>query len=117
MPAMVTAKAALAALATLVAVAFALSTFERWLNRRRRHELAWTASLTMFAVASPARWVGVSTGWTEPTFRVFFLFGAILNVPFLALGTVYLLAGTRVGERVAGALTLAPACAAGRPPG
>src|ERR1700750_1858569 len=98
MPPMVTAKAALAALATLVAVAFALSLFERWLNRRRRHELAWTASLAMFAVASTALWIGVSTGWTEPTFRFFYLLGAILNVPSLALGTVYLLAGTRRGD-------------------
>src|SRR4051794_10435715 len=38
-------EAALAAAATLLALAFALSTFERWLDRRRRHELAWTISL------------------------------------------------------------------------
>jgi len=113
MPPMVTAKAALAALATLVAVAFALSTFERWLNRRRRHELAWTASLAMFAVASSALWVGVGTGWNEPTFRVFYLFGAILNVPFLALGTVYLLAGPRRGDAWAAVVVVVGAFSAG----
>ena len=31
---------------------------------------------------------------------MFFLFGAILNVPWLALGTVYLLFGSTVGNRV-----------------
>ncbi|MCU1345879.1 MAG: hypothetical protein JWL70_2145 [Acidimicrobiia bacterium] len=113
MPPMVTAKAALAALATLVALALALSTFERWLVRRRRHELAWTASLTMFAVASAALWVGVSTGWTEPAFRVFYLFGAILNVPFLALGTVYLLAGPRRGDAWAAVVVVVGAFSAG----
>ena len=34
---------AVAVAAALVALAFALSTFERWLARRRRHELAWSA--------------------------------------------------------------------------
>ena len=33
---------ALAAAATLVSTAFALSTLDRWLRRRRPHELAWT---------------------------------------------------------------------------
>lgn len=101
---------ALAAAATLVAVAFACSTFERWITRAdrrtRRHELAWSFSLVLFAVASGALWWGASAGWTEVSFRVFFLFGAILNVPFLALGTVYLLAGRRVGDVTALALGL-----------
>ena len=39
-------------------------------------------------------------GWSLATFRVFFLAGAVLNVPWLALGTVYLLAGERIGDRV-----------------
>jgi hypothetical protein len=29
---------------------------------------------------------------------MFFAFGAVINVPWLALGTVYLLAGTRIGD-------------------
>ena len=97
----VTAEAALAAAATLVAVAFTFCTLDRWLSRRRRHDLAWTVALAMFAIASSALWLGSSVGFTGPTFRVFFLFGAILNVPYLALGTVYLFAGQRTGDRVA----------------
>jgi len=109
----VTAQAALSAAATLVAVAFTCCTLDRWLSRRRRHDMAWTVALAMFAVASGALWLGSSVGWTGPTFRVFFLFGAILNVPYLALGTVYLFAGQRSGDRVALGLTLAAAFAAG----
>ena len=90
---------ALAATATLVATAFCLSTLERFLARRRPHELAWTISLALFAGASGALWLGAADGWTPATFRVFFLFGAILNVPWLALGTVYLLAGSATGDR------------------
>ncbi|MFM2078663.1 MAG: hypothetical protein RJA49_2553 [Actinomycetota bacterium] len=92
--------AALAAAATLVAVAFALSTLDRWLRRRRPHELAWTVSLGLFAVGSLALWWAEAVGWSLGTFRVFYTAGAVLNVPWLALGTVYLLAGQRVGDRV-----------------
>jgi hypothetical protein len=91
--------AALAAAATLVAVAFGLSTFDRWLRRRRPHELAWSISLAIFALGAGALWWAETVGWTLGTFRVFFLAGAVLNVPWLALGTVYLLAGERVGDR------------------
>ena len=92
------------AVAVLVSVAFGLSTLERWLARRKPHELAWTVSLAMFAVASLAYFSAAALGWGELNFRVFYLFGAILNVPFLALGTVYLLArrpttGDRASQR------------------
>ena len=90
---------ALAASATLVSLAFAFSTLERWLARRRRHEGAWTISLFLFAAGSAALWVGAAVGWDEWSFKAFYLFGAILNVPFLALGTVELLAGPTHGRR------------------
>jgi hypothetical protein len=92
--------AALAAAATLVAVAFALSTLDRWQRRRRPHELAWTVSLALFALGSLALWWSEATGWSVGSFRVFYMAGAVLNVPWLALGTVYLLAGQQVGDRV-----------------
>ena len=88
-----TLEAALAATATLVAAAFAASTLERWLVRRRPHELAWTIALVMFTLASAALWLAEAKGWSSATFRTFYLFGAILDVPWLALGTIYLLAG------------------------
>lgn len=97
----------------LVALAFAFSTFERWLARRRRHELAWSGALALFFVAASALAVGAGIGWDPVVFRTFYLFGAILNVPFLALGTVYLLWGTRTGDRVALWLGLAGAFAVG----
>jgi hypothetical protein len=86
--------AALAAAATLLAVAFAMSTFERWLERRQPHELVWTISLVMFALGSASLWLGGAIGWGEWSFKAFFLFGAILDVPFLALGTVCSAGGT-----------------------
>lgn len=92
---------ALAAAATLLALAFGLCTLERWLDRRKPHEAAWTAALFLFAAASAALWAGAAFGWNGLWFRLFYLFGAIVNVPYLALGTVYLLADRRVAQRVA----------------
>lgn len=92
--------AALAVAATLVAVGFALSTLDRWLRRRRPHDLAWSVSLALFAVGAGALWWAQTVGWSLATFRLFYLAGAVLNVPWLALGTVYLLAGGRIGDRV-----------------
>lgn len=96
-----------------MALAFALSTLERWQDRRRRHEAAWTVALLMFTAGAGALWLGASNGWDGPTFRAFYLFGAILNVPFLALGTIYLLGGRKAGDRWAAGVALAGAFAAG----
>jgi hypothetical protein len=104
---------ALAVAAALVSLAFALCTFERWLRRRLRHELAWTVALGLFSLASWALAAGAALGWDPVTFRLFYLVGAIVNVPFLALGTVYLLGGRRVGDVAAVGVSLFAAFAAG----
>lgn len=90
---------ALAFLATAVATVFAETMLVRSTRRRRPHEAAWAVSLALFALACAAMAVGTSTGWDAGTFRVFYLFGAVLDVPWLALGTVYLLLGERAGRR------------------
>jgi hypothetical protein len=99
--------------ASLVALAFAMFTFERWLLRRRRHELAWTVALAMFVLAAAALAAGAQAGWSGAIFRVFYLFGAIINVPFLALGTVYLLSDRRRGDEAAIGVAVFAAFAAG----
>ena len=54
---------ALAGAATLIACAFTLSTFDRWLRRRQPHEFAWTIAMALFAVGSGALWWAESSGW------------------------------------------------------
>ena len=95
---MPTVPIAAAAATTLVSVAFALSTLERWVERRRPHELAWTVAMAMFAGASAAQWWGASAGWGGLSFRAFYLLGPIVSVPELALGTILLLAPASVGR-------------------
>jgi hypothetical protein len=105
--------AGLAFLATAIATVFAQSTLARWTRTRAPHQAAWTVALAMYALASAALATGESTGWDDGTFRVFYLFGAILVVPWLALGTVFLLGGARPGRRVLGVLLVASGFAAG----
>jgi hypothetical protein len=92
--------AGLAFVATAIATLFAQATAVRWSRTRAPHQGAWTIALILFALASAALATGASTGWDEGTFRAFYLLGAILNVPWLALGTIYLLAGRPLGDRV-----------------
>jgi hypothetical protein len=104
---------ALGTAAALVALAFTLSLWERWLDRRRTHELAWAAAMAMFTLAAGALAAGAAVGWTPAIFRVFYVFGAIANVPILALGTVYLLARRERAEPIARVVVIAVAVAAG----
>ena len=105
--------AGLAFIATAVATVFAEATFKRWRRGRRPHEAAWTVALALFALASAALATGASTGWDRGVFRVFYLLGAVLNVPWLALGTIYLLFGERAGRRVRAGLVFVSGLAAG----
>ena len=98
--------AGLAFLATAIATVFAQATGVRFTRYRKPHERAWTIALALFALASAALATGASTGWDKGTFRAFYLLGAVLCVPWLALGTVYLLAGTTAGRRAETALIL-----------
>ncbi len=110
---MVNLHLALASAAALIALAFALCTLERWLDRRAPHEAAWTAALFLFSGASLALLAGEAFGWDGASFRAFYLLGAIVNVPYLALGTVWLLGGRRWGRPTTAAVNAFAAFAAG----
>src|SRR3954470_309718 len=105
--------AGLAFLATAVATVFAQATAVRWSRSHKPYHGAWTVALALFALASAALATGVSTGWDDGTFRVFFLLGAVVNVPWLALRTVYLLAGDPPGRLARNGLVVFSAFAAG----
>jgi len=103
----------LAIVATAVSSLFAESTLVRWTQRRRPYHAAWTVALTMFALASALLVVGSSNGWVPATFRAFYLLGAVLDVPWLALGTVALLLGPLATRRAAWGLVFFSGLAVG----
>ena len=77
--------------AALTALAFAGLVTKEFIARRRPYLLAWAIALFMFAAASAAAFLGILSGWNTRLFAIYWLFGAVLNVPFLAAGEVLLL--------------------------
>jgi MFS family permease len=103
----------LAAFASLVALTFALVTADRWHRRRLAHHGAWAMAMALFFVGSSSLWWATATGWSSGVFRVFFTAGAVLNVAWLALGSVALLAGDHVARPLRTVLALLSAFAIG----
>lgn len=81
--------------AAVVAAVFAGMLAFRFATRRRAFEGIWAAALAMYAAASFAMFLGVLDGWSTGEYRVYWLLGAILNVPYLALGELGLLVRRR----------------------
>jgi hypothetical protein len=50
--------------------------------------IAWSAALAAYAVAAGALAAGSAGGWHDATFRVYYLFGGLLTVPLLAVGSL-----------------------------
>lgn len=78
-------------IACLLASAFAATTARAAVQRGSLAAGVWSFALVQFAVASAALSWGIGWGWTPAAYRVFYLFGAVLNVAWLGLGTVWLL--------------------------
>ena len=98
--------------AALVSAIFAAQLLRQFLAKHRPHQLAWTIALAMFAAATLATAAGVRDGWTPALFRAYYLFGAMINVPFLAAGTMYLLTPRPVAHGFAALVVLAAATGA-----
>jgi hypothetical protein len=79
------------AVAAVVSTLFAIQLLTSWAHRKRLPQLAWGTAMLMYALASLAVAGGVSGGWDPTLYRIYWLFGACLNVPYLALGSVALL--------------------------
>jgi hypothetical protein len=78
-------------IATVVSAVFAALLLRQYARKRRVPQLAWGVSMAMFAAASIVVMYGTTQGWDATSYRIFYLFGAMLNVPWLALGSVALL--------------------------
>lgn len=96
-----------------VSSAFAVHLAARFVRKHRPHEGVWALALALYAAASVAMALGVANGWTPGEFRAYWLFGAVLNVPYLFGGEMYLLIRRRAwGHAALVALLLLSAFAA-----
>lgn len=82
-------------LATAVALVFGVHLAVRYARRRAPHEGLWSIAMLMYAGASAALALGVLDGWSAGEFRIYWLLGAVLTVPYLAGGELYLLVRER----------------------
>src|SRR3989442_568439 len=122
MPPTMTTQAGFAVASCLLALALALSSFERWLLRRRPHELAWAAGLGPGTVAAASLAPGAGAGgglvllggctwsaWRAP--RTSAPRRRVVGNGLIATGTLVLgasgLLNSVVGEMTAFAVTLA----------
>lgn len=84
-----------AVVGALVAGVFALELARQWRASRRHHALAWSFALFLYAVGMVALAAGFALGWSPASFAVYWVAGALLNVPLLAVGQLHLLDGRR----------------------
>ena len=90
----------LPAITALVAAVFAVVVLRQYAGHNKTYQLVWAVGFAMFAVAAFAGFLARSGGANETEYRVFYVLGAILNVVWLGLGTIYLLA-RRTWARIA----------------
>ena len=91
-------EAALALLAAVASTAFFADLVRSYRSKPRPHTAAYMMGIGFFAIATWALYVGLATGWTSASYRTFFLFGGIVNIPVLALGSMFLVVGKRAGH-------------------
>jgi hypothetical protein len=96
----------LAALASGLALAFAVVVAARFVRSGRPAFAAWALGLLIFSAAAAFQAAGEGGGFGQVTFRGFYLLGGVLGVVYLALGTLFLLAPRRVAWTAAGLLAV-----------
>lgn len=84
-------------IAASIATGFTGELFVSWRSRKRLHAEIWTWAFGAYALATWALFVGLAFGWTSFSYRSFYFFGAIANIPLLAAGSIAL-ANERAGR-------------------
>lgn len=68
----------------------------QWLQRRRLHQLLWAVALAVWTGAVLAEAIAAYNGaWNPTTYRVYYLFGALMVAPWLGAGSLFLVASRR----------------------
>jgi hypothetical protein len=84
-------------IAAVVGGAFAVVVGRQYMTRRKPYQAVWALALAMFGVAALFETAGQVAGWTDATYKGYYLFGGVLNVGWLGLGSLLILTSRRVG--------------------
>ncbi|HVE98458.1 MAG TPA: hypothetical protein VNA12_04690 [Mycobacteriales bacterium] len=93
-------EAVLPLVATVISFEFTLALARRWSLSRRAYLRSWAVSLALFTIGCAALWYGTAFGWSSASFRTFYIAGAMLSVPWLAMGEIELLVRPQVARVV-----------------
>jgi len=85
-------------IAAVVGGAFAVVVGRQYLTRRKPYQAIWALALAMFGVAAAFETTGQLGGWSDATYKGYYLFGGLLNVGWLGIGSLLLLVSPRVGR-------------------
>ena len=84
---------------TILAIPFAAEIFRRYREHPERlHLLWWALGIATYGVGTFTEAATTVMGWNEPTFRAWYISGALLGGAPLAQGTVYLLLPRRTAH-------------------
>jgi len=98
---------------TVVAVAFTRALWRHWRRSpHARYLMWWTIGVALFGLGTFTEALTTVAGWNEPTFRLWYIAGALLGGAPLAQGTAYLLMKRRNADRLTVALVVYVAIAA-----
>ena len=85
---------------TVVSLAFASVVLARWMDRQTPHLLWWGIGMLTYGAGTITESVTTILGWNEPTFRAWYISGALLGGAPLAQGSVYLHLDRRTANRL-----------------
>ena len=85
-------------IAGAVGGAFAAVVARQYLGRRKPYQAIWGVALAMFAAAALFETAGEAFGWSDATYKGYYLFGGLLNVAWLGLGALLLQVPVRAGR-------------------
>jgi hypothetical protein len=90
--------------AALLSLRLSAGLVRRHRHRRAPELVAWAGALAAYALAAGALAWSAAAGWSAPSFRAYYLGGALLTAPLLGVGSL-LLAGKRWAAKLALAYT------------
>jgi hypothetical protein len=85
-------------IAGAVGAAFAAVVARQYSRRRKPYQAVWALALAMFAAAAFFEAAGQAFGWSDATYKGYYLFGGMLNVGWLGLGSLLILSSAGVGR-------------------
>jgi len=75
----------------IISISFAIMLLKQYISRRGPHQISWAFAMLLFGIGFIGEALGLLQGWNQFSAKIYYLFGGILAVGYLSMGTIYLL--------------------------